>query len=389
MRHRRRPGHDDRAVRTEAAPDAVPAECGHTDPDQTAVWLFTSGTTGDPKAAAPAPPPPRAPTCSPRSTSWRRTRPRHARERPAVPHRRHRDDPVQHLLRAPHRLHAAVRSEGVGAAGRAEDVTHAMVVPTMLGRILDALEAEGASLPTLRHCPTAAGACRCRWSSGRWILLPGVGFVNAYGLTETSSTVAVLGPDEHRRRSPATTRGPGPPRLGRPAAARRSSSRSATRWAALSPAGETGEIYVRGEQIAGEYHGRSALTADGWFPTNDGGHLDADGFLFVEGRSTTSSSAAARTCRRARSKTCSWNTRPSPRRPSRHPRRRVGRGGRRGRRARRRRHRDDGRAAGLGARAPAVVADARRSSRSASELPYNETGKLLRRVLRQELATSR
>ena len=29
-------------------------------------------------------------------------------------------------------------------------------------------------------------------------LLPQVGFVNAYGLTETSSTVAVLGPDEHR-----------------------------------------------------------------------------------------------------------------------------------------------------------------------------------------------
>ena len=29
-------------------------------------------------------------------------------------------------------------------------------------------------------------------------LLPNVNFVNAYGLTETSSTVAVLGPDDHR-----------------------------------------------------------------------------------------------------------------------------------------------------------------------------------------------
>ena len=28
-------------------------------------------------------------------------------------------------------------------------------------------------------------------------LFPGVDFVNAYGLTETSSTIAVLGPDEH------------------------------------------------------------------------------------------------------------------------------------------------------------------------------------------------
>ena len=29
-------------------------------------------------------------------------------------------------------------------------------------------------------------------------LLPDVGFVNAYGLTETSSTIAMLGPDDHR-----------------------------------------------------------------------------------------------------------------------------------------------------------------------------------------------
>ncbi|MGV7694083.1 AMP-binding protein, partial [Mycobacterium kansasii] len=29
-------------------------------------------------------------------------------------------------------------------------------------------------------------------------LLPDVGFVNAYGLTETSSTIAVLTPDDHR-----------------------------------------------------------------------------------------------------------------------------------------------------------------------------------------------
>jgi acyl-CoA synthetase (AMP-forming)/AMP-acid ligase II len=50
------------------------------------------------------------------------------------------------------------------------------------------------------------------------------------------------------------------------------------------PAGERGEIYVRGEQVSGEYLGRRALTADGWFPTNDGGRLDGGGFLFVEGR---------------------------------------------------------------------------------------------------------
>jgi acyl-CoA synthetase (AMP-forming)/AMP-acid ligase II len=50
------------------------------------------------------------------------------------------------------------------------------------------------------------------------------------------------------------------------------------------PAGERGEIWVRGEQVSGEYLGRSQLADDGWFPTRDAGVLDADGYLFVHGR---------------------------------------------------------------------------------------------------------
>jgi acyl-CoA synthetase (AMP-forming)/AMP-acid ligase II len=50
------------------------------------------------------------------------------------------------------------------------------------------------------------------------------------------------------------------------------------------PVGEKGEIWVRGEQVAGEYVGRSLLTDDGWFPTRDAGWFDADGFLYVDGR---------------------------------------------------------------------------------------------------------
>src|SRR5690606_26816326 len=49
--------------------------------------------------------------------------------------------------------------------------------------------------------------------------------------------------------------------------------------------GEKGEIWVRGEQVSGEYLGRSgAIDSAGWFHTNDGGYLDEHGFLYVEGR---------------------------------------------------------------------------------------------------------
>jgi acyl-CoA synthetase (AMP-forming)/AMP-acid ligase II len=50
------------------------------------------------------------------------------------------------------------------------------------------------------------------------------------------------------------------------------------------PPGQSGEIYVRGEQVSGEYTNRKVIDSDGWFATNDGGWLDEEGYLFVEGR---------------------------------------------------------------------------------------------------------
>ena len=162
-------------------------------------------------------------------------------------------------------------------------MTYAMVVPTMLGRLLDAMERRGTTLPSLRHLSYGGGRMPVAVVEQAMDQLPHVGFVNAYGLTEASSTVAVLGPTTIGPRTAVTI----PPSVSGSARSvcrcRRSSSRSVTLGWGLPP-GETGEIHVRGEQIAGEYLGRSVLTPDGWFPTNDSGYLDDGGFLFVEGR---------------------------------------------------------------------------------------------------------
>ena len=80
-----------------------------------------------------------------------------------------------------------------------------------------------------------------------------------------------------RTRRPPRARSQRRPRRARAASARsagrcrRSRSRSATPTASPSAAGEAGEIWVRGEQVAGEYLGRSDVIEDGWFPTRDGG----------------------------------------------------------------------------------------------------------------------
>lgn len=169
-------------------------------------------------------------------------------------------------------------------AAEKECVTHAMVVPTMLGRTLDVIEKRGLKLPALRHLSYGGGRMPEATIARALSLLPQVDFVNAYGLTETSSTIAVLTPDDHRAalssELPHVRRRLGS--VGVPSPAIELEVR-APDGARVGP-GVSGEIWVRGDQVSGEYRGRHALDAEGWYATNDCGWLDEEGYLFVEGR---------------------------------------------------------------------------------------------------------
>ncbi|MGX1809164.1 class I adenylate-forming enzyme family protein [Nocardia sp. NPDC055321] len=170
---------------------------------------------------------------------------------------------------------------------RAESVTNATVVPTMLDRIVTALRAApGTELPSLRTLAYGGSRAPLPLVRATLELLPEVGLVNAYGLTETSSTIAISTPEDHRIAFTATD----------PAVARRLGSVGRAvpgieleirgDDGTVLPPGETGELYVRGPQVSGVYRGLgSALDADGWFPTRDLASLDADGYLFIGGRS--------------------------------------------------------------------------------------------------------
>ncbi|MGV9799971.1 class I adenylate-forming enzyme family protein [Mycobacterium sp. NPDC003449] len=169
---------------------------------------------------------------------------------------------------------------------RTEAVTSATVVPTMLARIVTALETTGAELPTLRSLAYGGSKVALPLVRQALQLLPGVGFVNAYGLTETSSTIAVLGPDDHRA-ALAATDAAGARRLGSvgqvvPGIEVQIRADDGT----VLPPGATGELFVRGEQVSGRYTDiGSVLDADGWFPTKDVAMLDDEGYLFIGGRS--------------------------------------------------------------------------------------------------------
>ncbi|HQV57322.1 MAG TPA: fatty acid--CoA ligase family protein, partial [Ilumatobacteraceae bacterium] len=167
----------------------------------------------------------------------------------------------------------------------AEAVSHAMVVPTMLARIVDAIDHGSPAPVNLRSLSYGGSKVSVKVLERALDLLPTTGFVNAYGLTETSSTVAVLGPEDHRTAvasdDPAIRR-----RLtsaGQIVPSVEAEVRSEVDDTVL-PAGSTGILYLRGEQIAGEYKTGSVLDSDGWFCTRDRAMIDADGYLYIEGR---------------------------------------------------------------------------------------------------------
>ncbi len=166
-----------------------------------------------------------------------------------------------------------------------EKVTNAFVVPTMLARIIERLDAGvEADLSHLQAIAYGGGRMPQELIERALELMPETNFTNAYGLTETSSTIALLGPEDHREAFASSD-----PKVrarlgsvGRPLPTIELEIRDED--GNVLPAGERGEIYVRGEQVSGEYRERSALDAEGWFPTRDAGWLDEEGYLFLAGR---------------------------------------------------------------------------------------------------------
>ena len=204
--------------------------------------------------------------------------------RPAVPHRRDLLGAVGHLRGSPGGAPRGVRPGRVGGhrAGRGRHPRHgradhaepdprrdrgrrrrpAHVAGAVLRRRSDAGAGHRAG-----HRPAARGRLRERLRPDRDLL-------------DDRPAGSRRPPGRHRLRRP---RGAGPARLGGPAVAvgRGDDPRPAGQ---RGPAGERGEIWVRGEQVSGEYLNRDDDRSEGWFNTRDAGHLDAEGFLFVHGR---------------------------------------------------------------------------------------------------------
>jgi len=165
---------------------------------------------------------------------------------------------------------------------REEEVSSAMVVPTMLARIIDG--EDDRSVPTLRSLSYGGApmpAALIERALREWT---GVGFVNAFGLTETSSTRRITGPPSSR---PTRPRGPGcPPSAGRCRGSNWKSAVSAARSSALaSPAGSASAAR------------RCRPSTQAWAARSTTGASSTPGMTASSTPTATCSSAAAPTTR--------------------------------------------------------------------------------------------
>lgn len=172
-----------------------------------------------------------------------------------------------------------------------EQVTHAFVVPTMLKQLIDHPEFSDYDLSSLQNVSYGGAPMAFPVIRKAIELFPDTtGFVNAFGQTETNSTLTVLGPDDHKLNGTPEEVERNLKRLtsvGRPLPDVEVQVRDDDN--AELPANEIGEVVIRTPRVMKGYANQESATAallddDSWLHTRDMGYIDEDGYVYLVGR---------------------------------------------------------------------------------------------------------
>ncbi len=164
-----------------------------------------------------------------------------------------------------------------------ERITHTFYVPALMAAMLQVPGVGDRDYSSVKALSYGASPMPLPVMRGCLELFPGV-MHQVYGMTEQCGVVSSLGPEDHS--DPAAEHrliSAGTPIHGVEIEVRDPATGEPV------PTGEPGEIWVRSAQIMGGYWGKpdataAAVTEDGWLRSGDGGHLDADGYVYVTDR---------------------------------------------------------------------------------------------------------
>jgi acyl-CoA synthetase (AMP-forming)/AMP-acid ligase II len=173
-----------------------------------------------------------------------------------------------------------------------EKANRAMMVPTMLKQLLDHPNFKKHNLKSLKVITYGAAPMPLPVIRKALEEFPGVNFINAFGQTETASTITALGPEDHFI-------------TGTPEQKEKKLKRLASIGKPMSDIemkvvdddgkklgqGEVGEILARGPRVMSGYwkdeeKTKKTIDKDGWVHTGDVGYVDEDGYYFLSGRSS-------------------------------------------------------------------------------------------------------
>jgi len=156
-----------------------------------------------------------------------------------------------------------------------ERVSLAVLVPAQLDMMMASPRWPDADLSSLRSITTGSTIVPERLI--RAVHVKGVPLIQVYGSTETCPIAVYLKVADAERKIGSTGK-----------AAAHCSLRIADDAGRDVAQGTTGEVLVRGPNVMAGYwnspEATRAVLADGWYLTGDMGHLDAEGYLYVDGR---------------------------------------------------------------------------------------------------------
>ena len=174
-----------------------------------------------------------------------------------------------------------------------EKANRAMMVPTMLKQLLDHENFKKHDLSSLKVITYGAAPMPIPVIRKALEEFPGVSFINAFGQTETASTITALGPEDHVLTGTPEEMEKKLKRLssiGKPMADVQMKVIDQETGKTLGP-NEVGEILAKGPRVMSGYWKDEEKTAktidkDGWVHTGDVGYVDDDGYYFLAGRSS-------------------------------------------------------------------------------------------------------
>ena len=175
-----------------------------------------------------------------------------------------------------------------------EKANRAMMIPTMLKQLMDHPDFGKYDLSSLKVITYGAAPMPLEVIKKAISLFPGVSFINAFGQTETASTITTVGPEDHIIRGDEDEKEK-EKKLKRLSSIGKPMSdvemKVVNEDGSELPLGEVGEIIARGPRVMTGYwkdkeKTEKTIDKDGWVHTGDMGYVDKDGYFFLAGRAT-------------------------------------------------------------------------------------------------------